>query len=50
VRDAAVVKSIPALDDAALAGARRWRFKPAMSKGVPTAVWVAVPMTFTLSR
>ena len=48
VHDAKVVKSIGPLDDAAIAAARQWVFKPALSKGQPVAVWVAVPMKFTL--
>jgi len=42
------VKSIPALDDAAAACVLQWRFKPAMSKGAPVGVWVAVPVHFSL--
>ena len=38
----------PGLDLQAIAAVQQWRFKPAMSKGVPTAVWVAVPVKFTL--
>ena len=48
VGECRIVKSVPALDDAAVAAARQWRFKPAMSKGQPVAVWVAVPIRFTL--
>ena len=43
-----IVKSIPMLDEAAAASVRQWRFKPAMAKGQPVAVWVAVPVKFTL--
>jgi urate oxidase len=43
-----VVKSIPMLDDAAVAAVRQWVFKPALSKGAPVAVWVAVPVKFSL--
>ena len=48
VKDVKVVKSIPELDDAAVTAVRQWRFKPAMSKGAPVAVWVAVPVKFSL--
>ncbi len=41
-----VVRSIPQLDDAARACVQQWRFKPAMSKGNPVAVWVDVPVRF----
>jgi protein TonB len=48
VRDTRIVGSIPGLDEAAVASVRQWRFKPAMSKGAPVAVWVAVPVRFAL--
>lgn len=46
VGDWRVLQSIPALDEAAVVCARQWRWKPALSKGVPTPVWVAVPIQF----
>jgi TonB family protein len=46
VIDARVMKSIPALDDAALAGVRQWRFRPAICGGKPLAYWLVVPVTF----
>ena len=46
VGDAKVVKSVPGLDEAAVAAVRQWRFKPAMAKGRPVSVWVAVPIKF----
>jgi periplasmic protein TonB len=48
VKDVKVVKSIPMLDEAALASVRQWVFKPALSNNKPVAVWVAVPVKFTL--
>jgi TonB family protein len=48
VADATVQTSIPMLDDAALSAVRRWRFSPALSSGHPVAVWIALPVTFTL--
>jgi len=48
VRDTRVVKSIPMLDAAAVAAVRQWVFKPALSNNKPVAVWVAVPVKFTL--
>ena len=48
VKDVRVVKSIPELDESAVACVRRWRFKPARAKGQPVAVWVGVPVKFTL--
>jgi protein TonB len=50
VKDARVVpqRSIPALDQAALDCAKQWVFKPALSRGEPVAVWVAIPVKFVL--
>ena len=49
VKDAKVVKSVAMLDAAALTAVRQWIFKPALSNNKPVAVWVAVPMRFTLN-
>jgi protein TonB len=49
VKDAKVVKSIAMLDAAAVAAVRKWVFKPALSNNKPVAVWVAVPVRFTLN-
>jgi protein TonB len=49
VKDAKVVKSIAMLDDAAVKAVRQWVFKPALSNNKPVAVWVAVPVRFTLN-
>ena len=48
VRDTKVVKSVSVLDDAAVAAVKQWVFKPALSNNKPVAVWVAVPVKFTL--
>ena len=48
VKDTRVVKSIPMLDAAAIAAVKGWVFKPALSNNKPVAVWVAVPVRFTL--
>ncbi|SRR5258706_1597467 len=48
VADTRITGSIPGLDEVAAAAVRQWRFKPAMAKGVPVAVWVAVPVKFSL--
>jgi protein TonB len=48
VKDVRVVKSIPVLDDAAVKAVKGWVFKPALSNNKPVAVWVAVPVRFTL--
>jgi TonB family protein len=47
VKDTRVLKSVPMLDDAAVAAARQWVFKPAMTGGKPVAVWVAIPVRFS---
>jgi TonB family protein len=48
VLDAKIVKSIPGLDEAAVDAVRQWVFKPAQAGGKPVAVWVAVPVRFSL--
>ncbi|MCC6348301.1 MAG: TonB family protein [Candidatus Eisenbacteria bacterium] len=48
VRDVRIQKSVPALDAAAVAAVKQWVFKPAQSEGRPVAVWVAVPVKFSL--
>ncbi len=48
VKDTRIVKSIALLDAAAEAAVRQWVFKPALSNNKPVAVWVAVPVKFTL--
>ncbi len=49
VKDTKVVKSIAMLDAAAVSAVRQWVFKPALSNNKPVAVWVAVPVRFTLN-
>ena len=49
VRDVRVVKSIPMLDESAKAAVRQWVFKPALSNNKPVAVWVGVPVKFSLN-
>jgi protein TonB len=48
VHDVRVVKSIPMLDQSAITAVRQWVFKPALSNNKPVAVWVAVPVKFSL--
>jgi protein TonB len=48
VKDVKVVKSVAMLDQAAMTAVKQWIFKPALSNNKPVAVWVAVPMKFTL--
>ncbi len=48
VKDVRVQKSIPMLDQSAITAVKQWVFKPALSNNKPVAVWVAVPVKFTL--
>ena len=48
VLDARVTSGVPGLDEAAIEAVRQWRFEPARTQGRPVAVWVAVPVKFTL--
>jgi len=48
VKDTRITRSIPQLDDYARGAVKQWRFKPALNKGKPVAVWVAIPVKFTL--
>lgn len=48
VGDTRIVSSIPMLDASAVAAIRQCRFKPAMAKSKPVAVWVAIPIRFRL--
>jgi TonB family protein len=43
-----VAASIPLLDAAAVRAVEQWRFIPARIAGQPVAVWVAIPIRFTL--
>jgi TonB family protein len=48
VIETSVIKSIPLLDDAAQQAVRHWIFLPAKAGGEPVAVWVGVPVQFSL--
>ncbi len=48
VKDTRILRSVPALDRAAVRAVSRWIFKPAKAHGEPVAVWVAVPVRFKL--
>jgi TonB family protein len=37
------------LNDAAVNAVKQWVFKPALSNNKPVAVWVAVPVRFSLN-
>jgi protein TonB len=48
VHDVRVVKSIPLLDQSAQDAVRQWIFKPALANNKPVAVWVGVPVRFSV--
>lgn len=48
VRNARVLRSIPLLDDAALAAVRQWRYTPTMLNGAPVPVVMTVTVRFDL--
>ncbi len=48
VLDVRVMKSIAMLDDAAKAAVRQWKFTPGLWEGKPVAIWIGVPVKFTL--
>lgn len=48
VQAARIAKSIPLLDDAALAAVRQWRFAPARHHGQPVAVYADAPVRFAI--
>jgi TonB family protein len=48
VRSVQIVKSIPMLDEAAKQAVMKTLWKPAFNNNRPVAVWVAVPIRFTL--
>ena len=48
VRATRIARSIPELDSAAVACVKQWKFKPAMSSGVPVAAWTDIPVRFLL--
>ena len=48
VKRVVVVRGVRGLDEEASRAVRRWLFRPAMSNGVPLAVWVEIPVAFRL--
>ena len=48
VREAHAVEPLPYLDGAAESCVLQWRFKPAKNGSTPVAVWVSIPVKFTL--
>ena len=50
VKDPRVVRSIPALDAAAIQATKGWRFTPARKNGQAVQVTIDTPVTFKVSR
>jgi TonB family protein len=50
VTDTKVVRSVPLLDDAALAAVREWRYQPTLVNGQPVPVRNTVVVNFTLPK
>ena len=50
VNETKTVKSIPELDDAAIATVKKVKFKPAEYEGKPVSVWVRFPVNFKLQN
>lgn len=48
VKDAFVITGHPVFRDDALEAIWQWRFRPGIYHGEPVAVWVAIPVRFTL--
>jgi protein TonB len=48
VHDAHVLRSVAALDQAALDAVRQWEFEPSRLNGVAVAVTMAIVVTFSL--
>jgi TonB family protein len=49
VESASIVRSVPGLDEAAIAAARQWEYEPTRVDGQPVRVKVTVPITFSLA-
>lgn len=49
VQDAFVTEGVPMLNDSAIEAARKAVFKPALQQHKPVAVWVQIPMRFSLN-
>jgi protein TonB len=43
-----ILRSIPALDQAAVQAVRQWRFTPAFRRGRPVAMWAQAPVQFKI--
>jgi len=46
VQDVRALRSIPALDEAAIAAARQWEFAPTLVNGAPAQIIMTVAVSF----
>jgi TonB family protein len=49
VASTSVLRSVPGLDEAAIAAARQWEYEPTKVAGKPVSVRLTVPITFSLA-
>ena len=49
IESTSVVRSVPGLDEAAIAAARQWEYEPTKVSGKPVRVRITVPITFALA-
>jgi TonB family protein len=49
VSSTSVLRSVPGLDEAAIAAARQWEYEPTKIDGKPVSVRLTVPITFSLA-
>jgi TonB family protein len=49
VASTSVLRSVPGLDEAAIAAARQWEYEPTRIDGKPVSVRLTVPITFSLA-
>ena len=49
VTSTSVLRSVPGLDEAAIAAARQWEYEPTKVDGKPASVRLTVPITFSLA-
>ena len=49
VGDIEVLKSVPELDEAAIAAVEQWRYEPTLVDGVPVPISMTMTINFTLS-
>jgi TonB family protein len=49
VESTSIVRSVPGLDEAAIAAARQWEYEPTKVNGKPVRVRITVPITFSLA-